>query len=211
MSMSAFKSARLLGAAVAFVFTITAIMPAAALDRRQRLESRAETYGLLGLFRDTGPRMPQGDRAISSKRTRQLVEVSSDHAPGTILIDTGRRYLYLLQDDGRAYRYGVGVGRDGFNWTGAEKVTRKAEWPDWRPPAEMRKRQPYLPEFVPGGVSNPLGARALYLGNTLYRIHGTNESHTIGGAVSSGCIRMLNADVVDLYDRVNVGTRVVVF
>ncbi len=141
----------------------------------------------------------------------QTVEVRTEHAPGTIIIDTNRKFLYLVQENGRAIRYGVGVGRPGFGWTGTHRITRKAEWPDWRPPAEMRERQPYLPAFVPGGVNNPLGARALYLGNTLYRIHGTTENSTIGQAVSSGCIRMRNEDVSDLYERVPVGATVIVF
>ncbi len=129
---------------------------------------------------------------------------------GTIIIDTGNRFLYLVQDGGWAIRYGVGVGRPGFEWSGVHSVTRKAEWPDWRPPAEMREREPWLPDYVPGGPANPLGARALYLGSTLYRIHGSNEPWTIGQAVSSGCIRMRNEDVIDLYGRVSVGTRVIV-
>ena len=142
---------------------------------------------------------------------RQVVEVRTPHPPGTILIDTKRRFLYLVQEGGTAIRYGVGVGRPGFGWVGTHRISRKAEWPDWVPPAEMRERQPYLPAFMPGGPGNPLGARALYLGSTLYRIHGTNEAQTIGAAVSSGCIRMLNEHVIDLYEQVRVGTKVVVF
>ena len=141
----------------------------------------------------------------------QIVDVRTDHAPGTIIIDTTRKFLYLVQENGRAIRYGVGVGRPGFGWTGTHRITRKAEWPDWRPPAEMRARQPYLPAFVPGGLNNPMGARALYLGSTLYRIHGTTENSTIGQAMSSGCIRMRNEDVTDLYERVPVGATVIVF
>jgi lipoprotein-anchoring transpeptidase ErfK/SrfK len=134
--------------------------------------------------------------------------------PGTIVIDTRTKFLYLVQADGKARRYGVGVGKEGFGWTGTEKITRKAEWPEWRPPAEMIERERakgrILPVSMDGGIANPLGARALYLGNTLYRIHGTNAPWTIGTNVSSGCIRMRNEDVVDLYERVKVGTRVVV-
>jgi lipoprotein-anchoring transpeptidase ErfK/SrfK len=139
-------------------------------------------------------------------------EVSWDGAekPGTVVIDTNSRHLYLIEDGGRARRYGVGVGRPGFEWAGTHTVTRKAEWPDWHPPAEMRQRQPHLPVMMPGGPKNPLGARAMYLGSTLYRIHGTAEPWTIGHAVSSGCIRMRNEDVIDLYERVKVGTKVVV-
>jgi lipoprotein-anchoring transpeptidase ErfK/SrfK len=141
---------------------------------------------------------------------RQIVAYGGGHGAGTVVIDTQRRYLFLVQGDGTAMRYGIGVGRPGFEWAGAKTITRKAEWPDWRPPAEMRKRRPDLPEFMEGGVNNPLGARAMYLGSSLYRIHGTNEPSTIGHAVSSGCIRMTNDDVQDLYERVRVGTRVVV-
>ena len=136
--------------------------------------------------------------------------ITTKEPAGSIVIDTNSTYLYYVQGDGNAIRYGIGVGREGFTWAGAEKVTRMAEWPDWHPPAEMIERQPYLPRFMAGGEGNPLGARALYLGKTIYRIHGTNQPSTIGKFVSSGCIRMLNEDVEDLYGRVKVGTRVVV-
>jgi lipoprotein-anchoring transpeptidase ErfK/SrfK len=141
---------------------------------------------------------------------RQVVNYQTKELPGTIIIDTANTYLYLVMGDGRALRYGIGVGREGFTWTGTQKIAEKKEWPDWRPPSEMISRQPYLPRFVAGGTHNPLGARALYLGNTQYRIHGTNVPRTIGQKVSSGCIRMTNDDVTDLYARVNVGTKVVV-
>jgi lipoprotein-anchoring transpeptidase ErfK/SrfK len=141
---------------------------------------------------------------------RTDVEYRTEHPVGSVIIDTRSRYLYLVQPNGRALRYGVGVGRPGFEWKGVKTVSAKKEWPDWRPPEEMRKRQPYLPEHMAGGPNNPLGARAIYLGSTLYRIHGSNEPHTIGSAVSSGCFRMRNEDVIDLYNRVKVGTRVVV-
>ena len=133
-----------------------------------------------------------------------------DQPPGTIIIDTAHTFLYLTLGDGKALRYGIGVGRKGFTWSGVETISRKSEWPDWIPPAEMIARQPYLPRWVGGGPGNPLGARALYLGNTDYRIHGTNNPGSIGKHVSSGCIRMRDADVVDLYGRVTVGTKVVV-
>lgn len=149
-------------------------------------------------------------RAAPAEFERKTVAYSGPHVPGTIVIDTNKRYLYLVQSGGSAIRYGVGVGRPGFEWHGAKSITRKAEWPDWRPPAQMLKRRPDLPNYMKGGPDNPLGARALYLGSSLYRIHGTNEPHTIGEAVSSGCIRMTNEDVIDLYNRVRVGTRVVV-
>ena len=140
---------------------------------------------------------------------RQLVRYNGPHRPGTIVIDTPAKFLYLIQPGGVAIRYGIGVGRPGFSWAGVKTVSMKREWPDWCPPAEMLKRRPDLPRYMAGGIENPLGARALYLGSSLYRIHGTNEPHTIGRAVSSGCIRMLNEDVVDLYERVRVGTKVV--
>ncbi len=141
---------------------------------------------------------------------RQLVQYPTREPAGTIVIDTKNTYLYLVLGDGSAMRYGIGVGREGFTWAGAERISRMAEWPDWHPPAEMIERQPYLPRFMAGSEGNPLGARALYLGKTLYRIHGTNQPSTIGTFVSSGCIRLVNADIEDLYRRVKVGTRVVV-
>ncbi|WP_242220882.1 L,D-transpeptidase [Shinella zoogloeoides] len=144
----------------------------------------------------------------------QLVSYETQHKAGTIVIDTNNRFLYLVLGDGKARRYGVGVGKPGFEWAGAHKITRKAEWPGWTPPQEMISREAakghYLPAYMEGGPGNPLGSRAMYLGSTLYRIHGTNAPWTIGYAVSSGCIRMRNEDVVDLYDRVKVGTRVIV-
>ena len=141
---------------------------------------------------------------------RQLVAYTGNEAPGTIIIDTQNTFLYLVQPGGRAIRYGIGVGRDGFRWSGVQSITKKAEWPDWHPPADMIARQPYLPRFMAGGATNPLGARAMYLGNTIYRIHGTNAPSTIGQRVSSGCIRLTNEDVTDLASRVNVGTKVIV-
>ena len=140
----------------------------------------------------------------------QPVFFRSSEPVGTIVIHTNERFLYLVQGNDRAIRYGIGVGRDGFQWQGLLKISRKQEWPDWRPPSEMIKRQPYLPRFMAGGPGNPLGARALYLGDTDYRIHGTNQPQTIGHAVSSGCFRMVNRDVIDLFDRVPVGTKVIV-
>ena len=141
---------------------------------------------------------------------RETVPYNGPHAPGTIVVSTAERRLYLVLPDGQALRYGVGVGRPGFTWGGTQTVTMKREWPDWRPPAEMLRRRPDLPRHMKGGIENPLGARAMYLGNTIYRIHGSNEPETIGTAVSSGCIRMTNEDVTDLYSRVKVGARVVV-
>jgi lipoprotein-anchoring transpeptidase ErfK/SrfK len=141
---------------------------------------------------------------------RQLVDYVSREPAGTIVIDTPNTYLYLVLGNNKAMRYGIGVGREGFTWAGAERISRMKEWPDWFPPKEMIERQPYLPRFMAGGDTNPLGARAMYLGNTLYRIHGTNQPSTIGTFVSSGCIRLTNDDVADLFSRVTVGTRVVV-
>ncbi len=141
---------------------------------------------------------------------RRVVHYPTNEAPGTIIVDTPNTYLYYVLPGGQAIRYGVGVGREGFTWAGVKTVERKAEWPDWTPPPEMIARSPYLPRFMAGGVTNPLGARAMYLGGTFYRIHGTNAPSTIGSRATSGCIRMVNEDVVDLYDRVKVGTKVVV-
>ena len=154
---------------------------------------------------ETGPK-----KQLPPQFRRTLVDYPTKEPAGTIIIDTPNTYLYLVLGQGKALRYGVGVGREGFTWSGAEKVSRVAEWPDWTPPEEMIVRQPYLPRFMAGGETNPLGARALYLGKTVYRIHGTNQPSTIGTFVSSGCIRLTNEDVTDLYTRVKVGTRVVV-
>lgn len=158
----------------------------------------------------TDPQEQPPRPAFDPRFERTEIEYRTEQPVGSIVIDTRTRYLYLVQPNGRALRYGVGVGRPGFEWKGVKTVSAMKEWPDWRPPAEMRKRQPYLPEHMPGGPNNPLGARAIYLGSTLYRIHGSNEPHTIGSAVSSGCFRMRNQDVIDLYNRVKVGARVVV-
>jgi lipoprotein-anchoring transpeptidase ErfK/SrfK len=151
-----------------------------------------------------------GPAELSPRLRRQEVAFTTKEPPGTLIVDTPNTYLYYVLGGGRAIRYGVRVGRDGFTWTGTQKISRKAEWPDWHPPTEMIERQPYLPRFMAGGPGNPLGARAMYLGSTVYRIHGTNQPSTIGKFVSSGCIGMLNEDVSDLFDRVKVGTRVVV-
>jgi lipoprotein-anchoring transpeptidase ErfK/SrfK len=150
------------------------------------------------------------DERLSAAYQRQAVFYRTNEPPGTIVVDTADRFLYVIQGNNRAIRYGIGVGREGFQWQGALRITRKAEWPDWTPPPEMIQRQPYLPRFMAGGPGNPMGARALYLGTTVYRIHGTNQPQTIGSAVSSGCFRLVNADVIDLYERVPTGTRVIV-
>jgi len=150
------------------------------------------------------------ENQLNGAYERQEVFFRATERPGTILIDTNNRFLYLVQPNNRALRYGIGVGRDGFQWQGVEKISRKQENPDWRPPPEMIERQPYLPRFMAGGPGNPLGPRAMYLGKTIYRIHGTNQPQTIGHAVSSGCFRLVDDDVIDLYDRVPAGTKVII-
>jgi lipoprotein-anchoring transpeptidase ErfK/SrfK len=153
---------------------------------------------------------PDAPFELPARFKRQVVNYSTREAAGTIIIDTPNTYLYYVLGNGQAIRYGIGVGREGFMWSGTQTVTKKAEWPDWTPPPEMIARQPYLPRHMAGGPGNPLGARAMYLGGTVYRIHGTNAPSTIGTHVSSGCIRLINQDVSDLYSRVNVGTKVIV-
>ena len=170
--------------------------PTVSLDPEERLNGGAPN----GLFRMGG----------SSPILRTTVAYSNREAPGTIIINTRERRLYYMLGEGRALRYGIGVGRDGFQWGGVHRVSAKKEWPSWTPPAQMLRRRPDLPRFMRGGVDNPLGARAMYLGSTLYRIHGSNEPETIGQAVSSGCFRMTNEDVIDLYARVRIGAKVIV-
>jgi lipoprotein-anchoring transpeptidase ErfK/SrfK len=175
-------------------------------EQREQREQRALFSALPPEDRpETGPA-----KLLPPQFRRTTVDYRTTEPTGTIIVDTAHTYLYLVLGNGKAMRYGIGVGREGFTWSGAEKVTRVAEWPDWHPPEEMIARQPYLPRFMAGGEGNPLGARALYLGQTLYRIHGTNQPSTIGTFVSSGCIRLTNDDITDLYGRVQVGTRVVV-
>ncbi|MDO6962433.1 L,D-transpeptidase [Rhizobium alvei] len=179
-----------------------AAMPRVAIDPATRVQAVA--------YR---PDAPSYDK-IDPQFLPQMVAYETKYKPGTIVIDTNNRFLYLVMGDGKARRYGVGVGKPGFEWAGEHKITRKAEWPDWHPPKEMIEREAvkghFLPARMDGGEANPLGARAMYLGSTLYRIHGTNAPWTIGYGVSSGCIRMRNQDVIDLYERVKVGTRVIV-
>ena len=159
---------------------------------------------------DTAPQQQSRQALPAPQFMAQVVDYPTTEAPGTVIIDTAQTYLYYVLGDGTAIRYGIGVGREGFTWAGAHTVTRKAEWPDWTPPQEMLARQPYLPRWMAGGPGNPMGAAALYLGDTVYRIHGTNAPGTIGHAVSSGCFRLVNDDVADLFQRVPVGTKVVV-
>lgn len=180
---------------------------------RPQYDMRSDQYGnpLIQVRRDQ-PDVSAYSRTqvVDPRFNRQTVAYTGKESPGTIVIDNRQRFLYLVEEGGTAIRYGVGVGRDGFGWSGVKSVTAKKEWPDWRPPDEMLRRRPELPRYMAGGPDNPLGARALYLGDSLYRIHGSNEPHTIGQAVSSGCFRMRNEDVIDLYERVRVGTKVIV-
>jgi lipoprotein-anchoring transpeptidase ErfK/SrfK len=157
-----------------------------------------------------GPNFRDGGFGGSSPIQRSTVNFAGNYAPGTIYINTAERRLYLVLGNGQALRYGIGVGRDGFRWGGTHRISAKKEWPSWTPPSQMLRRRPDLPRHMAGGLDNPLGARAMYLGSTLYRIHGSNEPETIGQAVSSGCFRMTNEDVTDLYSRVSVGTTVIV-
>lgn len=163
-------------------------------------------------MREPDPGVDHTARVVELPPELRLTSVfyRSGYPPGTIIVNTADRHLYLIETSQRALRYGVGVGRAGFQWGGIHRITRKAEWPDWAPPAEMIERQPYLPRFMAGGPGNPMGARALYIGNTVYRIHGTNAPETIGHAVSSGCFRLVNDDIIDLYARVPVGSKVIV-
>ncbi len=186
---------------------VAVALPAEARNRVQPAEP--------GFVVDDGPSLSNffsnfGNGNSSGPIPRQTVGFQSNYAPGTIVVNTAERRLYLVQPGGTALRYGIGVGRDGFRWGGVHKVTAKKEWPSWTPPAQMLARRPDLPRYMPGGIDNPLGARAMYLGSTLYRIHGSNEPETIGQAVSSGCFRMTNEDVTDLYNRVRVGATVIV-
>ena len=160
--------------------------------------------------RPTNALMLRGKVHLNPIYMRQVVPYDGRERPGTLVVDTGHFFLYLVLGDGRALRYGIGVAKSGFEWNGTHTITNKREWPDWTPPSEMLKRRPELPRHMEGGINNPLGARALYIGSTLYRIHGTTEPWTIGSKVSSGCIRMTNDDVIDLFSRVKLGSKVIV-
>jgi lipoprotein-anchoring transpeptidase ErfK/SrfK len=199
--MSKTTSRRLCGALLFVGFLTLPIIPAKAQAiSYNRNDPSAPVYNY----------NPDADEQPSPALQRQVVAYTGNEAPGTIIIDPAHTFLYLTLGGGRAMRYGIGVGREGFEWSGTERIVRKAEWPDWIPPAAMVARQPYLPRWIGGGPGNPLGARAMYLGNTDYRIHGTNDPSSIGKHMSSGCIRLLNADVTDLYNRVNIGAKVIV-
>jgi len=196
MIIRSIKAAILLLVAMLFSFSLIAPASAARVynaDTNKWEESNAKT-----------------SRTVAKRYARQVVDFKTNLAVGSVLVDNSDRWLYLIQENGKALRYGVGVGREGFQWSGRNRISRKAEWPGWTPPAAMRKRQPGLPAYMPGGLDNPLGARAMYIGSTLYRLHGTSDPNSIGRAVSSGCIRLMNEDVIDLYERVRVGALVVV-
>jgi lipoprotein-anchoring transpeptidase ErfK/SrfK len=199
-----------LGAIAALVATAMLVAPASAISWKQLLNPGGAS-GSWQALANQYPNEIRGNRVhLDRKFMRQVVKFHTAEAPGTIVVNTGQKFLYLVLGDGEAMRYGIGTARDGFDWSGTHRVSSKKEWPGWTPPAEMKVRQPYLPDYMPGGINNPLGARAIYIGSTLYRIHGTNEPWTIGHDVSSGCIRMINDDVIDLYSRVKVGAKVVV-
>jgi lipoprotein-anchoring transpeptidase ErfK/SrfK len=201
------------GGFIEFLFTGNGAPPRQLRPVPQYIDPRLPSYEPELAPRGSVHGYPQGEPArpaVDPRYERQVVSYEGKHAPGTLVIDTPNKFLYLVQGDGRAMRYGIGVGRVGFTWSGVTHVSAKREWPDWTPPAQMRQRRPDLPRHMAGGVANPLGARAMYLGSSLYRIHGSNEPETIGQAVSSGCFRLTNDDVVDLYSRVRVGTTVIV-
>jgi lipoprotein-anchoring transpeptidase ErfK/SrfK len=206
--INAFRATALASIIAAVTFSSASANPLNLFSPQNRAQPQAASAMA---YAPTDPRMDATEERSEApaRFKRMIVDYRTNEAPGTIVIDTPNTYLYYVLGNGKAVRYGIGVGREGFTWSGTQHVTRKAEWPDWTPPEEMIHRQPYLPRFMAGGPGNPLGARAMYLGG-IYRIHGTNNPSTIGGRVSSGCIRMTNEDVTDLYSRVNVGTKVVV-
>jgi lipoprotein-anchoring transpeptidase ErfK/SrfK len=189
------------------LFAVPAVLSTGATAQMLGYAAAPQSLFLPGEFRDE---VDANQRAVADRLRRSIVALDTREPSGTVIIDTGNTALYYVLGSGRAIRYGVGVGREGFTWSGVQTISRKAEWPDWHPPAQMIARQPYLPRFMAGGPGNPLGARAMYLGSSEYRIHGTNDPSTIGKFVSSGCIRLTNEDVSDLFSRVGVGTKVVV-
>ena len=203
------RSRRACAVVLGATFAMAMVLPAASQSFADRAVDRDGALAYASVQQNNLSNEASADELPASLR-RQAVFYPSVEKPGTVVIDTAHTFLYLVLGRGKAIRYGIGVGRKGFTWSGVEKISRKSEWPDWIPPVEMIARQPYLPRWVGGGPGNPLGARALYLGNTNYRIHGTNAPASIGTQVSSGCIRMRNADVIDLYGRVGIGTKVVV-
>jgi lipoprotein-anchoring transpeptidase ErfK/SrfK len=198
------------GGFIEFLFTGRSELPRSRYQRPWEDMAEGRDGRILNVRRDDPAASYQPRPMMDPRYQKQIVEYPTKEQPGTVVIDTNNRFLYYVQGGGKAIRYGVGVGRPGFEWAGVKSVSEKKEWPDWRPPAEMLARRPELPTYMAGGPANPLGARAIYLGSSLYRIHGSNEPETIGTAVSSGCIRMRNEDVIDLYERVKVGTKVIV-
>jgi lipoprotein-anchoring transpeptidase ErfK/SrfK len=200
---------RLMRLAVAAIAALAAIAPTVAEAASTTLSLPGGTM-VVAELRQEGSFFHRKRNRTANPFARQIVEVQVEQPAGTIIVDTRNHFLYFLLGDGEAIRYGIGVARDGFEWSGTHRISNKREWPGWTPPAEMHKRVPGLPKYMPGGINNPLGARALYIGSTLYRIHGTNEPNSIGRDVSSGCIRMVNDDVIDLYERVKVGAKVIV-
>src|ERR1700691_4119320 len=208
MRRGSMRSLRTLGSLIGAA--VLCIVSAQAPAQQPRQSVPVFQYPVTAADVDPGVDHGNSDANLPDDFKKQMVFYRSLQPAGTIIIDTQERHLYLIQDETHALRYGIGVGRDGFTWQGLLQITKKAEWPDWHPPPEMIERQPYCPRFMAGGPGNPLGARAMYLGNTVYRIHGTNAPETIGQAVSSGCFRLVNDDVIDLFERVNVGTKVIV-
>ena len=203
------RSSRAVLAAVACLVSITVFTDAA--QAAQRFFLFDPPGSSLGDGRPTrGLKLKSNKVRLAPEFRRQVVAYKSNQKAGTIIVNTGEKHLYLVLGNGKAVRYGIGTAKSGFEWSGTHRVSNKREWPGWTPPAEMKKRRPELPDYMPGGINNPLGARAIYIGSTLYRIHGTNEPWTIGQDVSSGCIRMVNDDVEDLYARVKIGAKVIV-
>ena len=203
------RSSRAVLAAVACLVSITVFTDAA--QAAQRFFLFDPPGSSLSDGRPTrGLKLKSNKVRLAPEFRRQVVAYKSNQKAGTIIVNTGEKHLYLVLGNGKAVRYGIGTAKSGFEWSGTHRVSNKREWPGWTPPAEMKKRRPELPDYMPGGINNPLGARAIYIGSTLYRIHGTNEPWTIGQDVSSGCIRMVNDDVEDLYARVKIGAKVIV-
>jgi lipoprotein-anchoring transpeptidase ErfK/SrfK len=210
-ALPAGKGSAIMGAAViGRWFVVVAALGAGTVSAQAQAGRPLQQSQELSVEEEPGYEPTPDEENLPAAYQRQLVFFRTTEPPGTIVVTTSQRFLYVVQGNNRALRYGIGVGREGFQWAGQLKIVRKSEWPDWTPPPEMITRQPYLPRFMAGGPGNPMGARALYLGGTVYRIHGTNQPHTIGHAVSSGCFRLVNKDVINLYERVPVGTRVVV-
>jgi lipoprotein-anchoring transpeptidase ErfK/SrfK len=196
--------------AFAIVFAALGLVAGAVRDEAHAQNFKAAPQETLDVGDEPGRVSTEEVTITDGPYARQAVFFRSSEPPGTLVVHTSERFVYLVQGNNRALRYGIGVGREGFQWSGLVRVSRKSEWPDWRPPPEMIARQPYLPRFMAGGPGNPMGARALYLGSTIFRVHGTNQPETIGHAISSGCFRLANGDIIDLYERVPLNTKVVI-